>query len=63
MKIDDKVKFIKTGSDIMDGKTGVIIGVYATDIYSTHFIVGLDELLKDRPDKAVVITQHCLELN
>lgn len=62
MKINDKVKFVRTGSDIMDDKTGTILGKYGQDVYASYYIVMLDEKLADRDDLAVVITEHCLEV-
>ncbi len=53
-----KVKFIKTGGDILENQTGIILGKSIVDV-EDYYIVLLDVPMVDR--LAITITEHCLE--
>ena len=61
-KIDDKVKFIKTNQGSLDGVTGSIVGYSSRHVEMDCYIVLLDTKLVYSDVKALVISEHCLEL-
>lgn len=56
--LNTQVKFIKTGSDVLENQTGRILGKSIVNV-DDHYIVMLDNPMVDR--LAVCITEHCLE--
>jgi hypothetical protein len=65
VKNDDQVRFIKTGDTRLNGTTGVVVGTYVHD-HHAHYpdtkIVLFDHIPEGYTDKAIVITEACLEL-
>ena len=60
LKVDDRVRFINTGSDYYDGLTGSIAGK-SFDVTLDHYIVIMDIPLWGGW-KAISMTEACLEL-
>ena len=61
MKIDDNVQIKNTTDASLDGKRGVILGVYSNmDHEVVHFIVGLDAPYNG--NKAIVIQNVCMDV-
>ena len=56
--LNTKVRFIKTGGDVLENQTGTILGKSFVNV-DDHYIVLLDVPFPDR--LAVTITEHCLE--
>lgn len=59
-QIDEKVRFTQTGDHRLDGRTGSILGksmVHVMDFY----IVLFDQPINGYSDKAIAITEACLE--
>tara|TARA_R110000868_G_scaffold94905_2_gene261355 strand:- start:473 stop:655 length:183 start_codon:yes stop_codon:yes gene_type:complete len=52
-----KVVFKKTGSGMLDGQFGTVVGTYAED-----FVIVLFDTHPIGFDPAIVITKHCLEI-
>ncbi len=52
-----KVRFVKTGGDVLENQTGTILGKSVVNVEDTY-IVMLDKPMVDR--LAVCITEHCL---
>ena len=58
-KVDDRVTIVETGSNRLDGETGVILGTSYDGICKCHIV------LLDHPyngEKAISITEACLDL-
>ena len=58
-RVDDKVVFCKTGSEL-DGISGTILGTAAEFAEMAMYIVMMDEPLTYSEAKAIVITEHCI---
>lgn len=60
ISINTPVKVINTGDSNVDGLTGRITGIAATDIFVVIYIITLDKLLNTW--STIAIPDRCLEI-
>ena len=60
--VNTRIRFVNTGSSELDGKLGTILGTACiSQPITDDYIVLLDEPLSYSTNKAIVITEACLE--
>lgn len=58
-KNDDAVKFVKTSDPRLDNQTGIVLGKYGMEDFGFHIV--MFDKQPEGYDKAIVITDACLE--